>query len=29
MLDTVDLNIPIRLETRVVIIFQDRRAISR
>ena len=29
MLDTVDLNIPIMLETRVVIIFQDRRAISR
>ena len=29
MLDAVDLNIPIMLETRVVIIVQDRRAVSR
>ena len=29
MLEAVDLNIPIMLETRVVIIVQDSRAISR
>ena len=29
MLDAVDLNIPIMLEIRVVIIVQDRRAVRR
>ena len=29
MLDAVDLNIPIMLETRGVIIVQDRRVVSR
>jgi hypothetical protein len=29
LLDAVDLNIPIMLETRGVIIVQDRRAVSR
>ena len=29
MLDAVDLNIPIMLETRVFITVQDRRAVSR